>query len=554
MDFYNDVTHVPDRCAYTLLSGSGIKLLAVFRDRRRKDISVLDRVILDGPGVNIILGPGGRLQVDDSPMSLGSSPLSLHGVVFSKNQTGVTARFPVSDYIASVFFDGSTVQIQATGSLDTRHPGLCFPSSGTVYARSSSFSSSSCQEQFVEPADETINCTTVTERCNVLMEAPFASCHNTTDPAPFISACSRNLCSYPSVDGVSHCQFVEAYVQGCDFKSGTSLEGWRSEVGCSPPQGSCQDVYCSDHEFCAEDDIGGTSCACRAIFSSKYRSAGTFGEPRVCDDNSASVTLVGCLLGEKGIHYSELHLNNRSCRGQVDNVTHMVTFGFDGSNACGTVATLNNSQVIYKNSIMTSNSSDIITRHDQFIIDFSCFYQQPDMKTMGFRIRESSVMLQIVSGPWNYTLTMEAYSDAGRTQAIGPSQEILLQQRVWVELKTDGLDDKLVSVVTDSCWATNQPLDNSSLRYDLIVGGCSNPADQTVKLKNNGLGTSNYFSFNMFQFSRKSADVYLHCKLNLCVKKGNTCAPSCGGKRRRRSARSKYENGSSAFITMAWTN
>uniref|UniRef100_A0A8D2ZHG3 ZP domain-containing protein n=1 Tax=Scophthalmus maximus TaxID=52904 RepID=A0A8D2ZHG3_SCOMX len=518
VNFLNYVVSVPDRCAYTLLSESGVELLAVFRDRRRKDFSLLDKVILrlDGPA-----GAGGRIS---------DLPLSLHGVDVSKNQTGVTATFLLSNYTTSVFFDGSTAQIHKTGRDKAQRTVLTLCSLPP-----------SCEQQFPEPADGTINCTTVTERCELLYEAPFTSCHNLTDPDSFIGACINTLCTYPAVDGLSHCQFLEAYVKACDFQTGDSLEGWRSEVGCSPPRASCQDVLCSDHEFCVEDVSGGTICACRAIFASEYRSTGALGEPTVCDGSSASVTLVGCLLEEKGIDYSELHLNNQSCRGQKDNVSHMVTFGFDVNNTCGMEVELNNSQMIYKNSISmtTSNSSDIITHHDIFNLDFSCFYQQPDIKTMSFRIKDGSVIQQIVSVPWNYTLTMKAFSDAGRTRAIEPSTELRLKQSVWVELKTDGLDDKLVAVVTDSCWATDLPLANSSLRYDLIVSGCSNTADQTVKVMGNGLGTD---------------VVYLHCKLNLCAKKGNTCAPSCGGKRRRRSARSQYEDGSSAFITMAWTN
>lgn len=60
----------------------------------------------------------------------------------------------------------------------------------------------------------------------------------------------------------------------------------------------------------------------------------------------------------------------------------------------------------------------------------------------------------------------------------------------------------------------------------LFLCSCANPSDQTVQVVANGLGTSNYFSFSMFQFTGKSGDLYLHCKLNLCVKEKNkTCAP-----------------------------
>nr|XP_019935335.1 PREDICTED: uncharacterized protein LOC109624861 [Paralichthys olivaceus] len=63
INFFGNATSIPDRCAYTLISHSGVQLLAVFQDRRRKDVSLLDHVILrmDGPGVNISLGQGGSL-------------------------------------------------------------------------------------------------------------------------------------------------------------------------------------------------------------------------------------------------------------------------------------------------------------------------------------------------------------------------------------------------------------------------------------------------------------------------------------------------------------
>lgn len=83
----------------------------------------------------------------------------------------------------------------------------------------------------------------------------------------------------------------------------------------------------------------------------------------------------------------------------------------------------------------------------------------------------SSVIQQLISGTWNYTLVMKAYADAERTQAIDSNTGIELQQKVWVELKTDGLDDKLIAVVTDSCWATNQASPNGNVRYNLIING-----------------------------------------------------------------------------------
>ncbi|XP_026011956.1 alpha-tectorin-like [Astatotilapia calliptera] len=553
IDVHSQINSIQDRCAYSLFSTPSLPdflVLGNFRDRRRKDVSFLDSVTLRVDGHDIHLEQGGRVQLDDSTLTLSSSPQLVHGVQLSQDQTGVTAKLSLSNLKISVFFDGYTAQILLEGPAGSSVEGLCGNSSRSLSdLRLSEYSSTSCEMQYSETADSTINCTSVTERCNLLKEAPFSSCNTDIDPEPYITACTDTLCKYPAVDGLN-CQFLKAYARACRLQGNHTLDGWTSKTGCSS-EAFCQDRTCSDHEFCGEKTVSGdTRCFCRAIFSSKYQEINSLGDPTVCMQDSASVTLVGCLLEDKHINYSALQLNYPTCRGQVDELTHMVTFGFNSSNSCGTVVTTNNSQVIYKNTIMTQNS--MITRHNQVYIDFSCVQTQPDIKTATFRIRDSSVIQHITSGVWDYTLTMKAFTDAGRTQAVESSTEVQLNQKIWVELKSDGLDGDLVVMVTDSCWATDQPSPDSTPRYDLIINGCANPADQTVQVKENGLGTSNYFSFNMFEFTGGSGEVFLHCKLHLCPKQNN-CVPTCpAGARRRRYARSKYEG--EAFISMAWTH
>lgn len=87
-----------------------------------------------------------------------------------------------------------------------------------------------------------------------------------------------------------------------------------------------------------------------------------------------------------------------------------------------------------------------------------------------------------MSGLWNYTLTMRAFTDPNQTRAVEAGTEVRLNQKIWVELKTDDLDGNLISMVADSCWATSQESENGSLRYDLITNGwdglrdgCSGP-------------------------------------------------------------------------------
>ncbi|XP_070849803.1 uromodulin-like [Chaetodon trifascialis] len=526
IDFYGRLNDVQDRCAYTLLSGStvsGLTVVGYFRERRRRDVSFLDSVTLQLDGNDDVhLEQGGIVKLGNTMQTINGSTVLSNSVEVSEDQTGVTAVWTNGSNTVSVFFDGNTAQIffKGPGGQVPQVDGLCVNSTSVSDQRIPDNSILDCEVLYNDTADSSINCTEMTEHCLLLNDTTINTCHNHIDPAPYIDACMDTLCRYPAVDGLN-CQFLDAYARDCSLRINDTVDSWRSMAGCSPPQPLCQGRICSDHEFCAETLSGEIGCFCRAVFAFPYKSNDTLGDPTVCEENSASLTLVGCLLEEKGIDYTTLHLNDQICTGQMDEEDHMVTFSFNSSDPCGTEVMSNNSLLIYMNTITALNSSsDNITRQDQFYIDFSCFYTQPDVNTMTFRVKDSSVIQKIISGTWNYTLTMKAYTDARHTEAVDSNTEVQLNQKIWVVLETDGLDDGLVAVVTDSCWATNQA---GSLRYNLIKDGCAN--DQTVDVEENGEGTSSRFSFNMFQFSRSSSDVSVHCNVNLCANLNQTCVP-----------------------------
>ncbi|XP_035030545.2 alpha-tectorin [Hippoglossus stenolepis] len=530
--FAGQVHAVPDRCGYTLFKTSsipGFQVVGVFQERRRKDFSFLKRVILqlDTAGVQISLEQGSRVLLDTRELRLNTTAMLVRGVELTKDQTGVTAKMSAFNFTVSVHFDGSITHVHLTGPNGPDAHGLCGNSSRTVSEEKvSTHSVTGCDTQYNEAADPTINCSTSTDWCNLLKQAPFSACNMQHDPQPFITACTQTLCNYPEVDGLK-CQFLEAYAGACSL-SNITVEEWKSQTRCSAfYHGFCQDTFCSDHEFCGQKNKGGTGCVCRAMFASKYKSTGSFGEPMVCEQKAAKLTMAKCLLEDKGIDFSVLHLNDVDCKGQMDNETHMVTFSFDTHKTCGTVILANTSQIIYKNTIVNRNSSTygIIHRQDSVHVDFSCLYDQPDIRNFAFTLSDSSITHHITSGQWIYNLSMKAFRDTDTKEALQQRGETQLDEKLLVELNADGLDDEMVVLVTESCWATDQPSPNGSLRYDLIIKGCPNPVDSTVTVKNNGQGASNSFSFHTFQFFGKDGEVFLHCRVVLCVKKGNTCIP-----------------------------
>ncbi|XP_061571875.1 uncharacterized protein LOC133425185 [Cololabis saira] len=535
---------IKNQCAYTLLNHSGsfdLHVLAVFRERRRRDVLFLDHLIVHLPedNVTMYLEQGGRVQVqvDGPALQLNATAQVLHGLELSKDQTGVTAR--VQALNITIFFDGNTAHL---AGIPDAVEGLCHNPNLTA-AKSHLYSFPGCETVY-EDDPLTINCTIATEHCRHLKEAPFTSCHDFVNPDPYIDACVETMCSYPEVDG-HVCNFLEAYGKACSLRM-APVEDWRPMDDCpAHPQLPCLDQYCSHHEFC-EDQDGEALCLCRAIFAANV-SADTLGSQTVCTEGSASISLVGCLLQDKDIDYAELHLMDKRCRGRMDDQTHIVTFDFDLDDPCGAEISTNGNQLLYTNTIMTKNSSDsIIFRHNPVALNFSCSYDHPEVETVGFRIKDSSVMLNITSSVWNYTLSMNTYTDSGLTELIKPDSEIELNQKVWVGVETEGLDSDALAIVIDSCWATGERATNASVKYDLIRNGCQD--DDTVELANNGVGTSNHFSFKMFQFSGND-EVFLHCEVKLCVLQESSCAKTCAKGRRRRTARRRYAD--AARISMA---
>uniref|UniRef100_A0A3Q2Z7J6 Uncharacterized LOC109519237 n=1 Tax=Hippocampus comes TaxID=109280 RepID=A0A3Q2Z7J6_HIPCM len=548
IDFTGRVHTIPDRCGYNLMTSDNIpnvRIHGVFWERRRKDVSFLDHVILhlDSQDVQIRLLQGGRVK------EVHATAKVVHNVELSKSQSGVTAKIFDSNYTLSVFFDGNTAQIHLMGKNGAVVDGLCGNSSLDFnHERVAEHSVAGCEERYEEADDLTINCKATTEWCHLMWQDPFTQCHVHINPEPFVSACVNNLSRYPALDGLK-CDLMEAYVRACHDQSNVSIDGWRSMAKCA----LCQDKYCSKHEFCGEGYDGETHCLCRAIFASNYRSMDTFGEPMVCSHSSASMDMFCCLLAEKGIDYTKLHLNDERCKGVIDNETHMVKFNFSRDTTCGAVIKANNTKISYQNIIATPNISTVVTRSNKLLMDFSCHFDQPDLEGMAIRMIDSPVIKHFTSGEWNYTLTMAAYTDPDRTRLVELSSGIRLNQKIWVEIKAYGLGGSAISLVTESCWATNQSASNGSLRYDLIIAGCPNPADETIQIEGNGEGTSNYFSFNAFKFLDNNNEMFLHCRVELCVQQGDSCIRMCNhAGRRRRSVPTTVADGGPSVITMAW--
>ncbi|XP_065809307.1 uncharacterized protein [Labrus bergylta] len=122
----------------------------------------------------------------------------------------------------------------------------------------------------------------------------------------------------------------------------------------------CPDKVCASHEFCGETEANGLGCLCHFGFAAPYRQNKTFGDATTCYRNSASVSLINCLLMERGFDYTTLHLKDPKCKGELQD--GMVTFSFNNTEMCKAEVMDSDTQVIYTNIISTSESNGSIIR------------------------------------------------------------------------------------------------------------------------------------------------------------------------------------------------
>ncbi|KAF7691413.1 hypothetical protein HF521_011710 [Silurus meridionalis] len=99
------------------------------------------------------------------------------------------------------------------------------------------------------------------------------------------------------------------------------------------------------------------------------------------------MSLSRCQLFEAGFPDNELHLNDPSCRGTVQN--DRLVFHFDNDNhLCGTHLTANGTHIIYENQIQAEVDTvgDVINRIKTLELSFSCVYKISETSSMNNKL------------------------------------------------------------------------------------------------------------------------------------------------------------------------
>uniref|UniRef100_A0AAV2JWJ7 Uncharacterized protein n=1 Tax=Knipowitschia caucasica TaxID=637954 RepID=A0AAV2JWJ7_KNICA len=497
-------------CPQVLLKNKYLNLTVSYAARRLSDVPLLNHVAFELDD-KVIAIKNALIEFDNTSTEI-ASKMNISELEFSRVPGGILGTIARDDFHAVVFYDGTTLHIHYEGSPEQvvgQH--MCANNSELITR-----AVVGCDQVDSDTRGDSIDCGAATERCKTMFQNAFTNC--SVDPKPYITACTNLFCNYTDTDDMM-CRVLEAYARHCH------AEDWMNSVGCAPS--GCIHEKCLDHEFCGLSLGRRSLCLCRAPFAAPYRSNNTFGEDTMCVAKKASVSLVGCLLAEQNINMSSLHLNDPNCTGTINPKTKDVTFTFSDTNHCAANVSIKGNKIIYSNTVMApEDNGETISRSSPVSIQFSCTYTQPEVHTMSLKIKDRSVVKVIDEGEWTYVFNMTAFSDEGLSSPLTNESNLHLDDMLWIQTKVSEVDEQLISLVIEECWATKENNATAAQKYSLVKNGCSD--EDSVKMKTNGESLASVFSFRVFQFVGSENDVYVHCETKLCIK-ADGCTKTCTG-------------------------
>ncbi|XP_058262652.1 pancreatic secretory granule membrane major glycoprotein GP2-like isoform X2 [Hemibagrus wyckioides] len=286
---------------------------------------------------------------------------------------------------------------------------------------------------------------------------------------------------------------------------------------------SCQTLNCASDEVCRQIN-GVDGCACGYNTTS---SPNIYDAIETCSGSTGSLSLSRCQLFEAGYSADVLHLNDPSCKGEVQN--NRLVFKYD-SNAslCGTTLENNGTHVIFKNNVGTTNMTGLISHTGGFNIAISCVYPLIQNISMPTHIEVTgSEISKELSIEGTYQILMIPYTDATFLVPYSGNVTLQVNHQMYIAVQVDQFDSTQIALVLDNCWATPVNQMDYSIRWNLIVNKCPKPSDGSVSVLQNGVSTSSRFSFSMFTFANFSPKIYLHCQVHLCLQKTGNCTLPC---------------------------
>ncbi|XP_037615104.1 uncharacterized protein LOC119481861 isoform X2 [Sebastes umbrosus] len=223
-----------------------------------------------------------------------------------------------------------------------------------------------------------------------------------------------------------------------------------------------------------------------------------------------------------------LHLNDfrdASCSLKThSNNTHLVAVM--SLNECGTIVEEDADHIIFKNEISSADPNQVISRHHDVEIVFSCVYPKHTNLTLGFTHKNPYAFKE--KGFGTFSFQFEFFESQRFRRQIDASTypvDVDLKQKMFMQIEaTTSIPN--IELFVESCRATPYDDPNSRVSYTIIEHGCVR--DKTVQIYNS---SKSQFRFGMeaFEFIGAHEQVYITCSVLLCETgvHGTRCSQGC---------------------------
>ncbi|KAI5175048.1 Deleted In Malignant Brain Tumors 1 Protein [Manis pentadactyla] len=245
-----------------------------------------------------------------------------------------------------------------------------------------------------------------------------------------------------------------------------------------------------------------------------------------CLPHLFQVTIDRGYLRRLGYSSWDIHLNDELCRPQVRGryLIFSIPYG-----RCGTIRQESVGSHSYSNSIsgrIRGHPGRVIVRHKVPQLKFTC------------RVDGSSAV-EIVPGadvPWegaSYDVSI-SFLESPVAQHVGHRGPPYASQTKEVFLQaTLHSPEPSLRLIVDTCVASPDPRDFTTVKYDLIQQGCIK--DNTYVNLHSPQKNVAQFKFNAFSFLTSYDVVYLQCKVTVCKAgdRSSRCSQGCAGRSKR---------------------
>ncbi|XP_068807609.1 deleted in malignant brain tumors 1 protein isoform X2 [Struthio camelus] len=214
-------------------------------------------------------------------------------------------------------------------------------------------------------------------------------------------------------------------------------------------------------------------------------------------------------LQSEGYSASNLSLSDSYCKPNMTPQYVIFDIPYD---SCGTVRKGNNNTIIYSNLIRGSSSGSVITRHKRLHLHVNCKMLQNTWTQIMYVAEDNFEVNETQYSRYDVNLTF--YHTASFSRPVYDSPYYVdINQNLFLEAYLRSSDSNLVLFV-DTCVASPDPYDFTTVTYDIIRNGC--PKDSTYTKYYSPYTHVVRFKFSAFQFVRNYPSVYLRCEFVVC--------------------------------------